>query len=115
MISAIVAPKLVLFCALEQCIAARAGILPDATEDEIRGMSTQDGIAKIGVCVQIAWFLIQSLARIRVGLPLTLHVRMHVVCAFVMYGVWYHKPYTGSAPYICKDRRVIDMTAFVLP
>jgi hypothetical protein len=93
---------------------ARAGILPDVTEDEIRGMSTQDGIAKIGVCVQIAWFFIQSLARVRAGLPLTLlelHVLAHVISAFLMYGLWYRKPYTGSSPYICKDSRIVDMAA----
>jgi hypothetical protein len=93
---------------------ARAGILPDVTEDEIRGMSRQDGIAKIGVCVQIAWFFIQALARVRVGLPLSLlelHVLAHVFCAFLMYGIWYRKPSTGSSSYICKDKRIIDMAA----
>jgi hypothetical protein len=78
-------------------------------------MSRQDGIAKIGACVQIAWFFIQSLARVRVGLPLSLlelHVLAHVVCAFLMYAVWYRKPYTGSSSYVCKDKRIIDMAAF---
>lgn len=77
-------------------------------------MSRQDGIAKIGVCVQIAWFIVQSLVRVHVGLPLSLlelHVIAQVICAFLMYGLWFYKPYTGSAPYICKDKRIIDMAA----
>lgn len=93
---------------------ARAGLLPDITEDEVEDRSKADAVAKILVCFQAGWFFVQSSMRLIAGLPLTLlelHTLAHICFAFAMYVVWWDKPYNVGSPIVCKEQRVIDMAA----
>ncbi|KAL9106567.1 MAG: hypothetical protein Q9227_008413 [Pyrenula ochraceoflavens] len=94
---------------------ARVGLLPDIPQSEIDDRSKQDAVAKIIVCVQVGWYLAQSISRAVQGLPLALlelHVLTHIAFALAMYIIWFKKPYDIGTPYICQDPRIIDLAAF---
>jgi len=93
---------------------ARAGLLPDITDDEVEERSKADNLAKIGVCVQVIWFSVQSAVRVSKGLPLTLlevHTIAHMFCALIMYLLWWTKPYEMGSPIICDDPNIVAMAA----
>jgi hypothetical protein len=94
---------------------ARLGLLPDTPPTTISDKSKADYVAKILVCIQAGWFLLQSIARLAQRLPLTLlelHVLAHVGCTFVMYMLWIEKPYDVGVPVFVTDERVRDLVAF---
>ncbi|EON70054.1 hypothetical protein W97_09322 [Coniosporium apollinis CBS 100218] len=93
---------------------AKQGLLPKTSGAMVSDKSKADVIAKVLICIQAGWFLIQSLARVARNLPLTLlelHVLTHVACAFCMYLFWINKPYDVGCPIICEDDAVVDMVA----
>ncbi|KAF2008385.1 hypothetical protein BU24DRAFT_313500, partial [Aaosphaeria arxii CBS 175.79] len=80
---------------------AQLGLLPNTTPETVSDKSKADLIAKLVVCIQAGWFLLQCLARTVKGLPLSLleiHVLTHVLCAFAMYLLWIDKPYDVGSP-----------------
>lgn len=51
-----------------------------------------NALAKSVVCVEVLWMSLNCIARQATGLPLTLlelHTAVHVVCAVLMYGLWW--------------------------
>jgi len=74
---------------------ARAGLLPKLNIDEINDKSKSDGFARLVVCIQAGWMVLQAIARQINGLPQTLleiHILTHVICAWGMYLFWVKKP-----------------------
>ncbi|KAF8242734.1 hypothetical protein K440DRAFT_564452 [Wilcoxina mikolae CBS 423.85] len=62
-----------------------------------------DGLAKLIVCLQALWLVIQGIGRKATGLPLPLlelHTIMHVLCAVAMYWFWWDKPLDARFPII---------------
>lgn len=58
-------------------------------------------IAKLLVCVQVSWLIIECVARKVAGLPITLleiHVVIQVVFTVVMFGFWWNKPLDVKEP-----------------
>ena len=93
---------------------ARLGLLEPVAQGVIEDKSKADPIAKVMVCVQAGWFIIQCIARVAQKLPLTLlevHVLAHVLLALVMYLFWFAKPYNVLSPLIIKDPQIVDMAA----
>ena len=93
---------------------ARAGVLPDISDKQIKSMSKQDNIQKLIVCLQLLWFFIGVFARVYEHLPLTLielYTVAHTTSALALYVIWYHKPYGVSAPHLCTDQRVVNLAA----
>ncbi|KAF2138731.1 uncharacterized protein K452DRAFT_290381 [Aplosporella prunicola CBS 121167] len=93
---------------------AKAGILPKTSNSEISDKSKANIVAKLLVCIQAGWFIVQCVARLVQGLPLTLleiHVLTHVVCAFLMYFFWIDKPYDVGQPIFFKDENVVNFAA----
>ena len=93
---------------------ARLGLLPNTPLTTISDKSKADVVAKLLVCIQAAWFLIQCVGRLAQRLPLTLlelHVLAHVGCAFVMYVLWLDKPYDVGASVEVEDERVRNLVA----
>jgi hypothetical protein len=93
---------------------ARLGLLPNESPEAVNDKSKADYVAKVLVCIQAGWFLIQCIARAAQKLPLTLlelHVLTHVLCAFAMYLLWIQKPYDVGSPILCRDQRVVDLAA----
>lgn len=98
-------------------LLAEAGLLPRFSEAEVRDRSQADVIAKLLVCSQTLWFLIQSFARIAEHLPLTLlevHTMTHIACAFGMYAIWFNKGYNITNPIVWDDERIVNMVAFLV-
>ncbi|KAK7530868.1 uncharacterized protein J3D65DRAFT_139880 [Phyllosticta citribraziliensis] len=99
-------------------VLARAGLLPQVADEEITEKSKANTAAKILVCIQAGWFLVQAVARLAQKLPLTLlevHVLAHVLCALAMYFCWVDKPYDVEMPVVVRDERVKDLVSlFVL-
>lgn len=71
---------------------ARRGVFPDISRGVISDKSKANLLGKGLVCIQVAWFLIQCIARAAAGYPLALlevHTMVHVVCALLMYALWW--------------------------
>ncbi|KAI9669492.1 MAG: hypothetical protein M1829_005081 [Trizodia sp. TS-e1964] len=74
---------------------AKCGHLPNIHKDDIIDKSKADGIAKSLVCIQAGWMVAQAIGRVVLGLPVTLlevNIIGHVLCALVIYILWWHKP-----------------------
>lgn len=67
-----------------------------ATEDDLNDRSKSDAFTKIFAIVQITWLVVQSIARVSAGLPLSqleLVTMAYVLCAVIMYSFWWYKPF----------------------
>ena len=76
-------------------LLGKCGHLPDIREEDIADKSKTDGIAKLLSCAQALWMLMQVCGRLAQGLPVTLleiNTLGHVLCALVIYILWWHKP-----------------------
>ncbi|KAN0123013.1 hypothetical protein V8E51_001339 [Hyaloscypha variabilis] len=63
---------------------------------DIEDLSKADSFTKVFACVQSTWLIVQSIARVSQGLPITqleLATMAFVVCALIMYMLWWHKPF----------------------
>jgi hypothetical protein len=66
------------------------------TKESIDDRSKSDAFTKVFAIVQSSWLVIQSIARVSAGLPITeleLATMAYVLCALVMYIFWWHKPF----------------------
>ncbi|KAL1793678.1 hypothetical protein ACET3X_008660 [Alternaria dauci] len=94
---------------------AQCGHIPDVSLDEIKDKNKADGLAKLLVCIQAGWMIVQVISRTASGLPTTLlevHVVAHVVCALIMYILWWHKPRQVTAPTLLKGEW-LPLTAYM--
>jgi hypothetical protein len=90
-------------------LLAQCGHIPEISLDDIRDKNKADGLAKFLVCIQAGWMIIQVISRAATGLPTTLlevHVVAHVVCALIMYILWWHKPRQVTSATILKGERL---------
>lgn len=97
-------------------LLADCGLLPDISKKEIDDKSKADGIAKILVCLQAGWMVLQVVARIVYGLPVTLlevNTIGHVICAFSIYLLWWHKPRLVREPTVLRGEWVKPVCAFM--
>ncbi|KIV84738.1 hypothetical protein PV11_00498 [Exophiala sideris] len=86
-------------------ILARQGRLPQVTEQFISDKSKANSLAKILVVIQAGWLIVECIGRAVAGLPITLlelNTVAHVVCALIMYALWWHKPLNISDPIVIK-------------
>ncbi|KAH6682341.1 hypothetical protein F5X68DRAFT_25372 [Plectosphaerella plurivora] len=77
-------------------------ISPGRISDRSKADSLQKGL----IVLQVSWMLTSCIARKWYGLPLTLlevHTMVHVVCAFVMYALWFKKPVNVRDPEVLDD------------
>lgn len=66
------------------------------TKESINDRSKSDAFTKVFAIVQSSWLVIQSIARVSAGLPITeleLATMAYVLCALIMYIFWWHKPF----------------------
>lgn len=93
---------------------AKADLLPKCSDDDVGARSMADLMAKLLVCVQAGWFLAQCVARLADGLPITLlevHVLTHIGCAWLMYCIWFAKPYAVESPIFLDNPDAVDLAA----
>ncbi|KAI5846653.1 hypothetical protein BZA05DRAFT_476009 [Tricharina praecox] len=82
---------------------ARKGWLPvDAISPEfVKDKSKVNALAKVLVCLQAGWMIIQALGRLAAGQEVTLielHTVLHALCAGTMYITWFSKPVDIDLP-----------------
>jgi hypothetical protein len=88
-------------------LLAKCGHVVEASLDDIKDKNKADGLAKLLVCIQAGWMIVQVVSRTATGLPTTLlevHVVARVVCALVMYILWWHKPRQVTSPTVLKGK-----------
>ncbi|KAI4094783.1 MAG: hypothetical protein LQ344_002029 [Seirophora lacunosa] len=88
--------------------------IPDST---IQDKSKADTLAKVLVCVQVSWMLVQTISRRIVGYPITLlevHTLVHVACAIAMYVLWFRKPLDVRDPAWIDFHEYEDLIALML-
>ncbi|PVH85313.1 hypothetical protein DL98DRAFT_651161 [Cadophora sp. DSE1049] len=69
---------------------------PIVTEHDINDRSKSDFFTKTFAIVQSTWLVLQSIARVSVGLPISeleLATIAYVLCALIIYGFWWYKPF----------------------
>lgn len=82
-------------------LLAKCGYLPDISKRKIVDKSKADAMAKLLVILQAGWMLVQVIGRLVTGLPVTLleaNTLDHVLCAFIIYLLWWHKPRSIMMP-----------------
>lgn len=85
---------------------ARCGHLPYIFESSITDKSKADSLAKLLVCIQAVWCLLQYISRLASQLPVTLlelHTLGHALCAITIYMSWWHKPLDVMDPHVLPD------------
>jgi len=95
------------------CLLALSGKLPDIPKAVINDKSKADSITKALVCTQAGWFILQLIGRLADHLPITLleiNTLGHVICAFVLYGLWWEKPLNIVEPIVLPG--VDEMLSF---
>ncbi|KAJ2896173.1 hypothetical protein MKZ38_005780 [Zalerion maritima] len=79
--------------------------LPKIATKQIKDKSKADSLAKTIVVAQAAWMLIQVVGRLAAGLPISLleiNTCGHVVCALVLYLLWWNKPLDIHDPTVLR-------------
>jgi hypothetical protein len=97
-------------------LLAKCGLLPDFHEREIKDKSKQDGMAKALALLQAAWMLIQTLGRVATHIPISLlevNTIGHILCAFIVYLLWWNKPREIQEPTVLKGEWVDSMCAYM--
>jgi hypothetical protein len=87
------------------------GRLPPIRENQIRDKSKADGLAKTIVCLQAFWMIVQTIARLKAHLPITLleiNTIGHVLCALVLYLLWWSKPLEVRDPVLMPHEDWMD-------
>ncbi|KAJ8068654.1 hypothetical protein OCU04_002356 [Sclerotinia nivalis] len=82
-------------------LLAQCGHLPNISKREIVDKSKADTMAKLLVILQVCWMLVQVIGRLVADLPVTLlevNTLGHVLCAFIIYLLWWHKPRSIMVP-----------------
>ncbi|KAL2069398.1 hypothetical protein VTL71DRAFT_14077 [Oculimacula yallundae] len=96
---------------------AKYGHFCKVSRDDIEDKSKADVLAKSLVCVQVLWVIGQAIERKAAGYPISLleiHTIVHVVCALVMYALWFQKPLNVQKPTILELGEDLDLVAFGL-
>ncbi len=69
------------------------------TEEDIKDRSKSDAMTKLLAILQSGWLIIQSIARVAVGLAITeleLTTMAFVFCALITYVLWWDKPFNAE-------------------
>lgn len=76
-------------------------LVPNLSKVEIKDKSKANGLGKLLVCCQASWFVIQSVARVCQGVPISLlelNTVAHSLCALLIYLLWWDKPFDIGEP-----------------
>ena len=79
------------------------GLCPNIPESQIRDKSKADDFAKGLACLQGVWLLIQVICRLIAHLPVSLleiNTIGHVLCALIIYILWWNKPLDVHDPIV---------------
>ena len=91
-------------------------LLPDVSETQIVDKSKADGLKKLLVCIQAAWFCTSCISRLATSLPISLlelNAMGHAACALLIYAMWWEKPLDVSEPTLIKCHIVQPLLAYM--
>ncbi|PSN66377.1 hypothetical protein BS50DRAFT_526400 [Corynespora cassiicola Philippines] len=97
-------------------LLAHCGHLPNISADDIKDKNKTDSLAKFLVCVQAGWMVVQVTTRRATNLPSTLlevHTVAHVVCALIVYAIWWHKPRQVESPTLLRGDWLWPLAAYM--
>lgn len=91
--------------------------LPDISEEDIKDKSKADGLTKTIVCIQATWFIVQCIVRLTttgssISL-LELNTFAHAICALLIYGLWWDKPFDVEEPIRITHPEIHDLCAYL--
>ena len=97
-------------------LLGECGHLPDIDEEDIKDKSKSDGLTKLIAVIQAAWMIVQIIGRIVSSQPVTLlevNTMSHVLIAFAIYLLWWHKPQWISEPTRLEGEWVKPLAAYM--
>lgn len=97
-------------------LLARCGFLPKISKEEILDKSKSDNLSKIISLVQALWMFAQIVGRLIVDLPVTLlevNTLAHVMCALIIYVLWWDKPKLINEPTRLRGDWVPPVSAYM--
>ncbi|KAI9796676.1 MAG: hypothetical protein M1833_006016 [Piccolia ochrophora] len=109
-------PQRITLTARGVALLAKCGHLPDISKEDILDKSKANGLAKALVILQASWMLLQILGRLIAKLPVTLlevNTVAHVLCALLMYLMWWNKPLLPQEPITLSGEWVKPLVAFM--
>ena len=92
------------------------GSLPDVSREDIKDKSKADNLTKLVSLLQVIWMLVQICGRLAKSLPVTLlevNTLAHVICALVIYVLWWHKPKLVQSPTILRGDWTREFCAYM--
>ena len=97
-------------------LLADCGLLPVIDRKNIEDKSKADGLAKCLACTQAGWMAVQVVGRLIAGVPVTLlevNTLGHVLCALIIYVLWWNKPRLIQEPTILEGDWVEPVCAYM--
>lgn len=97
-------------------LLAECGYLPNISEEEILDKSKTDCLGRLISLLQAIWMLAQILGRVGASLPVTLlevNTLAHVLCALIMFFLWWKKPKQINEPTLLRGRWVREIGAYM--
>lgn len=98
-------------------LLAECDLLPEISAEEILDKSKIDVLGKCLAILQGCWLVVQVITRLIYGLPVTLlevNTLGHVLCALVVYILWWHKPRDVQDPTRLQGEWVRPLVAFMV-
>lgn len=97
-------------------LLAECGYLPNISEEEILDKSKTDCLGRLISLLQAIWMLAQTLGRVAANLPITLlevNTLAHVLCALIIFFLWWKKPKQINEPTLLRGRWVREIGAYM--
>lgn len=97
-------------------LLAECGYLPNISEEEILDKSKTDFLGRLISLLQAIWMLAQVLGRVAANLPVTLlevNTLAHVLCALIIFFLWWKKPKQINEPTVLRGRWVREIGAYM--
>ena len=96
---------------------ANHGHFLEIPKESIQDKSKADVLAKGLVIVQVLWVVGQTIERKAAGYPITIlevHTIVHIVCALILYALWFRKPQDVHDPNLISAEKFQDALAFMV-
>lgn len=97
-------------------LLADCDLLPDIERKYLDDKSKSDGLSKFIACVQAAWLIVQVIGRLTKSLQISLleiNTLGHVLCALIIYVLWWHKPRMVMEPTALQGDWAISICAYM--
>ncbi|KAI4126791.1 MAG: hypothetical protein LQ338_003576 [Usnochroma carphineum] len=97
-------------------LLAACGYLPKISREDILDKNKSDNVSKLLSVLQALWMLAQILSRLYSKLPITLlevNTLAHIICATIIYALWWHKPKLINEPTKIRGDWVPPIAAYM--